>query len=337
MELQTGLKMILVTGGTGLVGSHLLRLLVQGGNKIRATRRPDSNMHLVADIADAIEWVDADLQEPQSLYEAMQGIEQLYHCAALISYIPKDANNMRRINRQGTANVVDMALQAGIKKMVYVSSIAALGRNVKLREVNEDTTWHDSHLNSNYAISKMLAEREAWRGIAEGLDTVIVNPSVVLGRGDWQTSSCRLITRIHKGLRFYTRGGTGFVDVLDLVQIMQQLMNSPITNERFVVNAENWLYKDFFDAVAQQLHKKPPHILANKWLSSLAWRLEAVKCALTGGTPLITRETARTAREFYLYVNQKIKKALHFSFRPLTQTIQRVCSEFIEDEQKMKQ
>jgi dihydroflavonol-4-reductase len=326
--------MILVTGGTGLVGSHLLRHLVQLGSKIRATRRPDSNLHLIADIAHAIEWVDADLEEPQSLYEAMQGIEQLYHCAALISYAPTDADEMRRINRQGTANVVDMALQAGIKKMVYVSSIAALGRSVKHRDVNEETPWHDSRLNSNYAISKMLAEREAWRGIAEGLDTVIVNPSIIIGRGDWQTSSCRLITRIYKGLRFYTNGGTGFVDVLDLVAIMHQLMNSPITNQRFVVSAENWSYKDFFTAVAQNLHKQPPTIAANKLLSSLAWRLEALKGKITGSKPLITRETARNAREFYLYDNQKVKKALNFTFRPLSQTIQRVCKEFLDDNVK---
>lgn len=320
---------ILVTGATGLIGSHLVRHLLSQGKQVRAICRPTTKFDLIADVKNRIEWLPANLADPQALYQAMQGVQQLYHCAALISYHPAEAAHMRHTNRQGTANVVNMALEAGVGKMLHVSSIAALGRHPN-KTIDENTPWHDSPYNSQYAISKMLADREVWRGIAEGLSALIVHPSVVLGAGNWQQGSCRLISRVADGLRFYTNGSTGFVDVADVVQPMQQLMDSPIANERFILSAENWTYRQFFTTVAQQLQQTPPRYPANRWMSSIAWRAEALQYYLTGKPPLITRETARTARQKSSYNNQKICTTLGYQFKPLHETIEKVCKAFLE-------
>ena len=326
--------MILITGTTGLVGSHLLRrlLAVDKATKIRALKRANSNMDLVSDLADvaAVEWVDADILDTEALYEAMEGVEVVYHCAALVSFVPSEASQMRRANEEGTANVVNMALERGVKKLLYVSSIAAIGRSSQTKHIKEATEWEDNPMNSNYAISKYLGEQQVWRGMAEGLDVLVVNPSVILGEGDYGRSSGRLFGRVYEGLRFYSKGRTGFVDVLDVVDIMAKLMERNIKNERFILNAENVTYRTFFEKVAAVLGKKAPTIEAQAWMAALAWRLEKIKAMFTKKTPLITKETARTAQATYFYENQKIKKALNYTFRPLDETIGRVGTDFLK-------
>lgn len=333
--------MILVTGGTGFVGSHLLRSLVQNAElnsatlagPIRAIRRKKSNMGLVADVVDKIEWIDTDVLDPIGLADAMRGVRQLYHSAAMISFVDADRDKMIKINAGGTANVVNAALEAGVEKLVHVSSIAALGRSALNDRVDEKTAWEDSPFNTNYGLSKMLAERELWRGVAEGLSAVAVNPSIVLGRGDWGQSSGRLFSRIWNGLRFCPKGGTGFVDVLDVVKAMIGLMNSPTASgERYVLSAENLSYRDFFDLLAKHLHKKAPQWEASPWLAAIARPFDALRSKITGSPPLITRETmAMSSRRFY-YDNAKIKTALPgFAFNPIEETVKRVCAEFKAD------
>lgn len=327
---------ILVTGGTGFVGSHLLRLLVSRGAKVRAIKRTTSSLQWVADIARQIDWVEGDIHDVQGLLQAMQGVEQVYHCAAVVSFNPAQRRQLYHTNVEGTANVVNMALEAGVKRLLHVSSIAAIGRKLNQPQVNERVQWDESPINTQYAISKYLAEHEVWRGIAEGLEAVMVNPSVILGEGDWSSGSCRLFTQVWQGLPFYPAGGTGFIDVLDLVQIMYRLMNSPIHSERFIVNAHNLSYKEFFTLVAQYLHKPAPTKQITPLMAEIGWRWEALKALFTRNAPLITKETARMSQHRYYYENDKLQKALPYNYTPIKTTVERISEQFLATQKPMQ-
>lgn len=320
--------MILVTGGTGFLGSYLLRSLVQAGTPVRALYRRQIPEQ-VNDIKDRVEWVRGDVLDTGALEDAMQGVEQVYHCAAVVSFQPDKRAEMLRINVEGTANVVNLALEYGIKKIVHVSSVAALGRAREQTGISEDATWEDSKNNSYYAISKHLSEMEIWRGIAEGLDAVIVNPSIILGSGFWHDGSGMMLKNAWKEFPYYTNGVNGFVDVHDVVDIMVRLMNSGITAQRFILSAENWAYRRLFNRMAEELGKKPPHIAAKPWMAELVWRIAKLKGMITGKRPLLTKETARTAQLSVYYSHDKILKALpDFRFKPLEQTVAEICAAY---------
>ena len=333
--------MILVTGGTGLVGSHLLQALVREGKPVRAIKRASGDMGMIRKVFDLysaqpekdfslIEWVEADIMDIFSLEEAMEGVEEVYHCAAKVSFLPEDRKRLMRINTEGTANVVNAALEQKIRKLCHVSSIAALGRPENQSDlIDEELVWKTSRNNSIYAVSKYGAEREVWRGTAEGLDAVIVNPSIILGvAGDSQGSS-RIFNTVWKGLKFYPPGRNGFVDVRDVVRAMILLMNSDIRNERFILSIESIEYKRLFDLISAEMGKTAPHYRVSPIMSGFAWRLEKLRSMVTGIKPLITKETARTAVQQYEYSNQKIRKALGFEFTPIEETIRHFCRIFM--------
>jgi len=333
--------MILVTGGTGLVGSHLIFDLVNSGKKVRGLKRSTSKLTNVENIFslysdgenrfNEIEWVNGDVLDIFSLEDAMKGVEYIYHCAAIVSFSPQHKTTMMNINIEGTANVINTALELGIKKICHVSSIAALGREDSGDVISEKTLWKTSRKNSMYAISKYGAEREVWRGTIEGLNAVVVNPSVILGCGDWSTGSLKIIKLVWKGLKFYTNGSNGFVDVKDVTRSMIGLMDSNINNERFIISSGNLSYKDIFTKMAKYLNKKPPYIFVNSFFSNIGWRVVKILCILTNRTPTVTMETARTANQKYRYSNEKIKKALNFEFTPIDKTIQDTCHSFLKD------
>ena len=333
--------MILVTGGTGLVGTRLLFDLVSGGKQVRAIKRKSSSLamlekvfHLLSERAEAllnkIEWVDGDVQDYLSLEVALQGVEQVYHCAAVVSFDPKDKAMMMRINVDGTANVVNAALVAGIKKMCFVSSVAALGRAEENIMIDENGDWSDSKENSAYAKSKYAAEREVWRGVAEGLNAIIVNPSIIVGPGDPQKSSAKLLATAMKGNPFYTEGVNAFVDVRDVSRTMIRLMESEIANERFIINQGNYSYRHIFNLMAEGFGKKHPRIEVKPWMFEMLWRMDKFRSLISGTSPLITRETARTSGKKYLYSNEKIRKALNFEFIPIAESIRDNCKWFRE-------
>lgn len=323
--------MILVTGGTGFLGSHLIRALVAAGKPVRALYRQQPSPRL-QDISDKIEWVPGDIMDIFSLEDALVGVTQVYHCAAIVSFQAEDRNRLLKINVEGTANVVNMSLDAGVKKLLYVSSVAAIGRARENAAVNEECEWEDSKNNSRYSVSKFQGEMEVWRGIAEGLDAVIVNPSIILGAGFWDDGSGALLKNAWKEFPYYTQGVNGFVDVEDVVLAMIQLMDSDINAERFILSADNWDYQRLFTTMATALSKKPPHIAAKPWMAEVVWRLEKVKGMITGKRPLVTKETARTAQMKVYYENRKLLTALpQFQFRPLEQTIQRIAGAFLEE------
>lgn len=323
--------MILVTGGTGFLGSYLIRALVAAGKPVRALYRQQPSPRL-QDISDKIEWVPGDILDVCALEDAMVGVTQVYHCAAMVSFHAADKDRLLKINVEGTANVVNMALDAGVRKLLYVSSVAAIGRAKPGAAVNEECEWEDSKNNSRYSISKFQGEMEVWRGIAEGLDAVIVNPAIILGAGFWNDGSGALLKNAWKEFPYYTRGVNGFVDVDDVVTAMVRLMDSDIQGERYILSADNWDYQQLFTTMAQALGKKAPHREAKPWMAEVVWRLEKVKGIMTGKHPLITKETARTAQLKVYYENNKILQALPgFQFRPLEETIRHISAAYLRE------
>jgi len=331
--------MILVSGGTGMLGAHLLFELLKKGEKVRAMKRSNSDLDRVKkiffyynknadELFDKIDWVDADILDSESVNDAMKGIETVYHCAAMISFNPADKYKMIDINVNGTANMVNSALDAGVKKFCHVSSIASLGENEDNSPIDEETFRKPNAKYSGYSISKYRSEMEVWRAVSEGLNAVIVNPSVIIGAWNWQTGSSSIFTRINKGLKFYTEGITGYVDVHDVVDIMIKLIESDIFNERFIVSAENYSFKEFLFMVADALNKPRPTIAANKWMLNAAVIIESIKSKITGKEPLITRNSAKTAQKISIYENKKVKEALNYEFRNIKSSVKEVAEIF---------
>lgn len=335
--------MILVTGGTGLVGTHLLYDLTRSGKKVRVIKRANSNVANVKKVfsyyssdVDSllknIEWVDADLLDVYSLIEIMEGVEQIYHCAAMVSFEKKHLAEMMKINVEGTANMVNAALEKGIKKFCHVSSIASLGRAERGEMTSEETFWKSSPENSNYSITKYAAEREVWRAAEEGLNVVIVNPSLILGGGNWTQSSSNMFTKAYKGIKFYSDGTNGFVDVRDVSAIMIRLMESDISNQRFLLNGENASFKYYFEMIHEAFGKPHPSIKAGKFLTGFAWRAEMFRAFITGSVPLITKETSRSANRQSSFSNKKILKTFpDYQFITLAQSINDTCALYVRD------
>lgn len=337
--------MIAVSGASGFLGSYVVCTLLEKGNSVRAFRRTTSAMDEFDGIftyffrqhsADEqarfrsnVEWVIADVNDVPSLEVALTGVEQVYHCAAMVSFVQKDRDEMMECNVEGTANMVNISLLKGIQKFCHVSSIAALGRVKSGDLISEDTKWSDSPNNSNYAISKHKAEMEAWRGVEEGLNVVVVNPGVILGIGDWNKGSCKLFQLVWKGMPFYTEGVNGYVDVRDVARAMVMLMEQSIFNERFVLVSENVNMHWYLDTVAGLLGKKPPFLKVNTFLSQLAWIVDGIKGKLTGKKPSLTKETARASMKKYYYSAAKIERKIGFVFTPMEQTLRETCAQFL--------
>lgn len=319
----------LVTGATGLVGSYLCRYLLLKGMQVRAIKRADSDLSLVDDIKNNIEWIEGDVLDISSLEDALQNIDHVYHAAGFISYSSSSRKKLLNINAKGTANIVNCCLESGIKKLLYISSSSALGKNRETKVCDEKELWEKNKYTTDYALSKFLAEREVWRGIAEGLNATILNPTIIVGPGDWQKGSSKLFSTVFNGYRFYTEGITGYVDVRDIVEIAYTLMQSEITGEKYVLSSENISFKDYLFMIADALHKKRPSIKAGKFLSSLAWHFDTLAHAFTGKEPAITKATAHIANSIAYYNNEKIRHEIGFQFRPIKQSIEDTAEVFL--------
>ncbi|MFP5041511.1 NAD-dependent epimerase/dehydratase family protein [Parasediminibacterium sp. JCM 36343] len=319
--------MVLVTGASGLVGSHLISYLLLQGKKVRALHRGEPPVLAHPNL----EWFRGDILDVIDLEEAMQGIAQVYHCAATVSFSPKEKKQLFQVNVDGTANVVNACLNTGIEKLLYISSVAALGRFGEKELINETMSWTEAKGNSLYGKTKYLAEMEVWRGIGEGLDAVIINPTIILGAGDWDKGSSAIFKSAYNQFPWFTDGSTGFVDVQDLAKAMVLLMDSNITAQRFIINGANMPYKDLFSSIATFFGKKPPHKTVTKTMVAIVWRLEAVKAAFTGKKPLLTKETAHTAQAKVKFDNSKLLAYLPgFAYTPIQATLERVCRELKE-------
>lgn len=315
--------MVLVTGGAGLLGKELISQLLSAGKEVTAIY----NKTPLNDIAyKGVKLKKCDILDVIELEEAMDGIDELYHCAGKVSFAPGQVDQLYKINVEGTANIVNAALDAGVKKMVHVSSVAALGRIRENETINENMQWTEETSNSKYGQSKFMGEMEVWRGISEGLNAVIVNPTIIFGDGNWEDSSTKIFKSVYNEFPWYTEGTTGFVDVKDVARAMILLMKSGISSERFIISAENKSYKEIFDKIADAFNKKRPSKKVTPFLASFMWRWESIKSKFTNTVPLVTKETAATAMAKVQFDNSKLKKYFpSFQYSSLDQTIETTC------------
>lgn len=319
--------MIFVTGGTGFLGAHLLMELCAQGKKVRAFKRPSSDIEFVhklfsfyhkENLFEKIEWEDGDILDIHSLISAMQGVEQVYHGAASVGFSNKDAKKLIENNVRGTANIVNAAIENGIKKLCHVSSIAVLGKD---ELITDNTLWDSKDKHSAYADSKYQAEQEIFRGMAEGLDAFIVRPSVIIGPWHQKGGIGVVFREIEKGLKFYTPGTTAYVDVRDVVSAMIKLMDSPVKNDCFIVSSENLNYREFLTMIAKVLSKPAPKYCAGRFLTGLAWRALAIKDFITRNDSGFNDITAQISQTTSVYSNKKLLETLSFSYIPVNESL----------------
>lgn len=346
-------KKILITGAAGLVGNELLKQLLDAGLQVRATynstplsgfNRATGHQPMITDYSGSLqvagyqspvvptiypnlEIVPCDILDVVALEEAMKGITHVYHCAGIVSFDPKDKHHLLKINIEGTSNVVNACIDAGVTKLVHVSSVAALGRIQKGEIITEKMNWAVETSSSIYGKSKYLGELEVWRGIGEGLRAVIVNPAIILGGDNWESGSSAIFKTAFNEFQWYAEGISGFVDVRDVARAMRLLMNSEISAQRFIISSENLSYRELFSYIAKCFVKKPPYKKVTPFLAELVWRFEAIKSMFKGKRHLLTKETARSAQEKVYFDNSKILKALPgFQFTNIKETISHTCA-----------
>lgn len=333
--------MILVTGGTGLVGAHLLYKLASGNKKVKAIYRNEHKLDNVKRVFSCyiknyeplfnnIDWVKADILDIPALTKTFKGVTQVYHCAAFVSFEPDKYQLLRRTNIEGTANIVNLCIASAVEKLCYVSSIATLGKTLNNKPIDEDTNWNTEADNNVYAITKYGAEMEVWRATQEGLNVVIVNPGVILGPGIWRYGTGSLFKKAKKGFKYYTSGTVGIVNVDDVTTVMIKLMGSDIVNERFVVVAENWTYEDFLQALAKSVSAKPPKKMATGWLLDLGWRLDWLTHKLTGKRRQLTKHLAQSLTSETYYNSDKLKNTLNHQFIAIDKTINLVGQQYLK-------
>lgn len=323
-------KSVLITGATGLLGSHLLINLSSYNDEIIALYRDPITkdevkslftFYKIEDRWNKIKWVEGDILDIERLLEITAEIDCVYHCAALVSFDPALADKLYKINVEGTRNVVNASLQNGVKKFLHVSSTAAIGNLGNNTLCTETTPWDISAYHGHYADSKYSSESEVWRAAEEGLDIVIVNPSVIIGPGDPEKSSGTLFSTVANGLKFYTSGANAFVDVRDVAAIMVQLMNSDIKTERFLTISENLSFKEIFTIISDEMGTKPPSSSASRLMTEIAWRILKMTSFFTRRSPKITSHSARASHKITRFSNQKIIDQIGFKFTPISESV----------------
>ena len=327
--------MNLVTGATGLLGTRVIYDLLERGELVRAGRRKNSDMSVVQSVFkfygdkdlvlySKIKWIDLDLLDLISIQEALIDIRKVYHCAAVVSFHYSDYELMYQTNVIGTHNLVNAAIEERVDVFCHVSSTAAIGKSNQDFQT-ESNEWKNSNENSYYAVTKHAAECEVWRGKEEGLKVVVVNPSIIVGPGDWNRSSVGIFKTIYNGLKYYTNGGNAYVDVRDVSEIMLSLVEKQIYGERFLCVGENISFKSLFDLIADTFGVREPYILAKQWQANLVWRIEEFKYKIFRKKPVITKETARSANTVTKFTNQKIVNEIGYEFTPIKESVQYTC------------
>lgn len=316
---------IFITGSSGLVGNYVIRKFLKKDYEVFALKRKNSDLSWLADVQNQINWIEGDILDISLLSEATQNMDFVLHTAAIVSFAKRDRKAMYKINVEGTANIVNACLENSTPKFCQVSSIAAIGRDKPNVKIDESNKWQNSKYNTHYAKSKYMAEMEVWRASVEGLKTVIVNPSVILGASDWHRSSTSLFKYVWDEKKYYSTSLANVIDVRDVADIIFELLVSDIENERFILTANSLSYQALFNKISEKFGKKAPYKKITAFLANLAWRAEGMKALFTGKKPLVTKETARNALLSFHYDNQKIKNTLNYEFRTLEDSIAWIC------------
>jgi len=324
---------VLVTGGTGLLGSHLIAYLVKQHQAVRAIYRTHIPA-LPTEVQEQVEWIRADLLDIPSLREALHGVEQVYHCAGKVSFARRARRELMLVNVEGTRHLVDLCIDMQVKRLVHVSSVAALGRGEKEQHIDDDYRQPEHVHRSVYGWSKYLGEMEVWRGWAEGLQVMIIQPTILLGPGHWHTGSPALFKRIYDGFPFYSKGVNGFVDVRDVVRAMYLLMQSSINGEAFILNGDNWSYQRLFTTIAHNFHRTAPRYAANRWMGYLVAAFQQVKSWFSSQyEPVVTLETVHTSQlKVYYQATKFLRFFPDFRFTPLEETIAYTCEAFLNNQ-----
>jgi len=324
-------KKILVTGANGFAGSYIVRQLLHAGYQhVLAGIRQHSNAEMLDGLEDRVEMTDLDMLDICRLEEVISDVDAVIHTAAIVSFEPRLRDEMYKVNVEGTANLVNVCLGKPIEKFIHISSVAAIGRLKNHLTIAETTKWATSPYNSHYAISKYLAEQEVWRAFHEGLPVAIINPSLILGAGNWQKGSINIVDTIHKGLGYYPVGTTGIVDVRDVAAMAVKLLESDIIGERFICSGSNISYRDLFTKIARSLNGLPPSKPLTPWLAGIAWRLEAMKNILTNKPLTVTRETLMTSAMSLQYDASRAQNILGFEFRNEDTIIHDCCTAYLK-------
>lgn len=323
--------MVLVTGATGLIGSYICRKLINQGYAVKALKRANSDLKLVQDIQHQINWIDGDLMNLSEMDEYLQGVQQLIHCAAVVSYDSKDEVLMQQVNVESTAHLVNASIRHNIGYFLHISSVASIGKD-KLSDLStEETQWVEGEKTTAYARSKHQSELEVWRGWAEGLNATIINPSLVLGPGDWHKSSTQVFKYVWEENRFYTGGIVNYVDVRDVAEVALRLLKSGIKGERFIVSAGSVSYQELFNTIAKAFGKKPPRIRVRGFMIKLAILLDKIRAILTGKSPMVTDDLEQVSKNQHTYDNAKIKQAIKIDFTDFKDTVHWCCQELQSD------
>ncbi len=317
--------MVFVTGCNGLIGSFITKKLIDKGHQVKALKRPSSDLSTLDDYADKIEWIEGDILDYPLLEKSLEAVDLVVHAAAMVSFAGVNDAEMEAININGTNYIVNAAIKNKVRKFCFISSIAALGRSKNGETINENTKWQASKYNSTYAESKYLAELEVWRGIEEGLDAFILNPSVVIGPGDWTKSSTKLFNYVWKEPVFYTSGAMNYIDVRDLTEAFFKLLEKDVSAERFILNGGSIPFKIFFEKVAMAFNKKAPPYKVTPFLAAVAWRLAKIGYWLTNKPPLISRDVARMANKSFYYESKKLTSAVDITFSDIDNSISWTC------------
>ncbi|MBN2805835.1 MAG: SDR family NAD(P)-dependent oxidoreductase [Prolixibacteraceae bacterium] len=347
MNLNTETRTFLVTGATGMLGARIVFDLLKQGDRVKAIYRQSKRIDQFkknigfycqnpGELTNLVEWIEADVLDYQSLCDALEGVDMVIHSAAMVSFHRDDEKAMLEININGTANLVNACLFKGVKNICHISSIAALGKEENGAMIDEESTWIPEQKHSAYAISKFHSEMEIWRGINEGLNAVIVNPSVILGPGEWKAGgSPAFFNNLYKGMAFYPEGGTGFVDVRDVSLAILTLISpenfQAAMHKRFLINAENLSYQKAFTLIAESLQVQAPKLLARKYLLGIAWRAAWLAGKLTGKKPMITRESVSNASKMQLFNGGRIVSEFAFRYRPIGETISNIGQMYLAD------
>ena len=313
---------ILVTGGTGVLGTYVVKRLLSGGyTNIEIFTRSGGKPSLEFLDDERVTFTKGDIAELYPLTDSIESADYIINAAAIVSFDPRVFKKMHLVNVEGTANVMNLASVSNVKKVIHVSSIAALGRNERSSLISESSTWVNSNYNSYYGITKYLAEQEVWRSYFEGQSMAIVNPSLIIGDGDWNQSSLQIFKKAYNGLPYYPKGGTGIVDVRDVSSFIVNLMESTIEGERFVLSGGNISYKDLFTKLAKSMNRKAPKKVAPDWMLSFLWRIDSIRSFITKQSPIVTKESVKSTSHQSKYDNSKSLNFNDFKYRDVDKTL----------------